>query len=65
MLSALAIAALSPGEAAANVDICQELVEDLLIPPTFEEVVTCDNDPMVCLFAPHCCVPGLCAVTKK
>jgi hypothetical protein len=42
-----------------GINVCETLIEELIIPPTFEDVLSCDDDACG-LFTPDCCVPGLC-----
>lgn len=44
-----------------QVDICKEVIEDVFIPATFTEQLTCrEPSPGLCMLMGHCCVPGLC-----
>jgi hypothetical protein len=41
-------------------DYCQWVVKKVLVPATYQDVVTCNNDWKVCAFDPSCCVPVVC-----
>ncbi len=49
-----------------GINVCEILLEQLIIPPTFEDVLTCEDHSIgECLnpfsgVPPDCCVPGLC-----
>jgi slime mold repeat-containing protein len=43
----------------SGINVCETLLEALIIPPTFDDVFTCDDDQCG-IFHPDCCVPGLC-----
>lgn len=51
-----------------NLNVCEKLVEDLFIPPTFEELRTCKTPSnffkklAYCSALPGCCLPGMCLV---
>jgi Dictyostelium (slime mold) repeat len=43
----------------SGINVCETLLEGLIIPPTFDDIFTCDDDQCGILH-PDCCVPGLC-----
>jgi hypothetical protein len=43
----------------SGINVCERLIESIVIPPTFEEFFTC-NDDACGFFHLDCCVPGLC-----
>jgi hypothetical protein len=53
-------------EPTLNLNVCEKLVEDLFIPPTFSEMRSCNKPSKIagkiayCAALPHCCVPGVC-----
>jgi len=47
--------------AIVTVDVCQWIIEEVFIPPTYQDIVTCDNDWYLCAFIdPSCCIPFVC-----
>jgi hypothetical protein len=41
------------------VNVCQDIIESVLVPPTFKQAFSCPMDAR-CIFLPHCCVPLVC-----
>lgn len=44
-----------------TIDVCQTVLKQVLIPATYQDVVTCNNEWYICAFVdPACCIPGVC-----
>ena len=47
--------------ATVTVDVCQWVITEVFIPPTYQDIVTCSYDWYICAFVdPSCCVPVVC-----
>jgi hypothetical protein len=70
LLGALAaVGSLAPPAEAIELNICEVLVEDLVIPPQFEEIRECTRDWKRIFIMPHCALPSCivhpeCVVTQ-
>jgi hypothetical protein len=49
----------------ADLNICRQLVEDLLIPPVVRFEPYCKVSGFGCFTRPHCCVPGACLLSPS
>lgn len=43
-----------------DLNICRQLIEDLVVPPVLDFQLSCDVGTVGCFVLPHCCVPGSC-----
>lgn len=55
----LGLVAGTPPARAVEIDICEEVITEVLIPPIPQVTWEC-NYGFHCVVLPHCCVPGLC-----